>query len=320
MIHNINIGSVRRNKRFRTITQVLFQGDLNEESNEKEQVYPIPCFGACSSAGNRSQATVTYLAQSGGGTVTGRPCEPFILAPWLHAKDDVTIWGQKALTTDSVLVCANGGFIRFVTSGQEPGMPLPIPAEVEEEATQELHDKITAANSWLDLHSKPTYGEGGRIVNIPADATPKRWAMKEDQAGIPKTLRDQGYVANSGRDGAVLDANGRYWVAVGPNVMNRDHQSNEKITYGEMRYGTELDIKLAGENGKTYYVYATVCDVKAHTWPNGIYQTGRPFPNGEPFASAHVDGSIVEFRGKTDLKNLTDYEIIEIIVYDQDEN
>jgi murein DD-endopeptidase MepM/ murein hydrolase activator NlpD len=79
----------------------------------------IPCFGICYSKMNNTNAQVTYAAQSGGGTVTGRPCTPVILAPWLNGKDDVFIWDKRALTTDSYLVCANGGFIEFENSGQD---------------------------------------------------------------------------------------------------------------------------------------------------------------------------------------------------------
>jgi hypothetical protein len=79
----------------------------------------IPCFGICHCKRGETEGRVTYAAQTGGGTVTGSPCTPTILAPWLNAKEDVLIWGKKALTTDSYLVCANGGFIEFLDSGQE---------------------------------------------------------------------------------------------------------------------------------------------------------------------------------------------------------
>jgi hypothetical protein len=93
------------------------QPALCETDNKYEE--NIPCFGVCSGKMNTTEGQVTYAAQTGGGTVTGRPCMPVISTLWLDAKEDVLIWGKKALTTDSYLVCAKGGFIEFADSGQE---------------------------------------------------------------------------------------------------------------------------------------------------------------------------------------------------------
>jgi hypothetical protein len=75
-------------------------------------------FGVCGSAANRSEGIVEYPAQSGAGIVRGKPCSPIILAPWCNAAPKVFLDGKKALRTDSYLICAQGGFIRFLDDGQ----------------------------------------------------------------------------------------------------------------------------------------------------------------------------------------------------------
>jgi murein DD-endopeptidase MepM/ murein hydrolase activator NlpD len=102
--------------------------------DEYDNKYPenIPCFGTCSSSGNNSDETVSYYAQSVPGTVTGKPCVPHIIAPWNDTAQDVFLWDNRVLTTDSYLVCLNDGKIVFVTSGQEADAPAPILAPPEE--------------------------------------------------------------------------------------------------------------------------------------------------------------------------------------------
>jgi murein DD-endopeptidase MepM/ murein hydrolase activator NlpD len=107
--------------------------------DEYDNKYPenIPCFGTCSSEGNRSDETVSYYAQRTYGTVTGKPCVPHIIAPWNNASSDFFLHSNRALTTDSYLTCLNDGKIIFVTSGQEADADTPIlapPKEAEEEA------------------------------------------------------------------------------------------------------------------------------------------------------------------------------------------
>ena len=93
-----------------------------------------------------------------------------------------------------------------------------------------------------------------------------------------------------------IDSEERYWVAVGPNVMNQNHDKNSKITVEEMHYGTKLDIVVLDEStGTKYYIPAVVGDVKEHSKPDGLYQTGIPFDESRP--TVEGDGSTVEFLG-----------------------
>lgn len=48
----------------------------------------------------------------------GAPCGVRIFGNWMRYKEDVTAAGIEVLTTGSVLACAHGGKIRFVTDGQ----------------------------------------------------------------------------------------------------------------------------------------------------------------------------------------------------------
>ncbi|AGF54222.1 MULTISPECIES: DUF4280 domain-containing protein [Clostridium] len=70
------------------------------------------CKGGCPSTGNIT------LVKKNGRTVTGKKCQVMILKEWMNAQGDTLIGGAPALTTDSTLICAYGGTIKFVTDGQ----------------------------------------------------------------------------------------------------------------------------------------------------------------------------------------------------------
>ena len=71
------------------------------------------CKGDCPSSGDIS------LVKETGGTVTGKKCSVMILRDWENAKEDTLVQGEAALTTDSILICAYGGQIKFISDGQE---------------------------------------------------------------------------------------------------------------------------------------------------------------------------------------------------------
>ncbi len=79
----------------------------------------------------------------------------------------------------------------------------------------------------------------------------------------------------------------RYAVAVGPAIQNPNidygimkSMGGEVYKADDMRYGTCIDISL-DINDKTYYIPAVIVDVKNHTWPTGICQTGIPINQEE---------------------------------------
>ena len=94
------------------------------------------------------------------------------------------------------------------------------------------------------------------------------------------------------------------------------YECTKRVTAEEMKYGTEIDIIIKDKTENEYYIYAVVGDVKNHTYPNGIYQTGNAFPNGTDPHPNNIDGSIIEFMGKGSIIGFHEYEIIEIVVYD----
>lgn len=48
-----------------------------------------------------------------------KKCQIMILNKWMNAKEDTLVDGAPAITTASILICAYGGVIRFITDGQE---------------------------------------------------------------------------------------------------------------------------------------------------------------------------------------------------------
>ena len=186
-------------------------------------------------------------------------------------------------------------------------------------------DNVLVINEWLRLYTNPTVPIKGRIVDIPADAVKYSWAMVEDRKQInpwAKIIIENNGVAvveHVGDHGELVDGigdNSRYWVAVGPKVMNPDHKPEENVIAEKMKYGTKLDAVIEDNMGNIYYIPCIVGDIKEHTFPNGIYQTGYKYPNGTEFKPGNVDGSIIEFMGTASIDTLTQYDIVQIIVYE----
>lgn len=201
--------------------------------------------------------------------------------------------------------------------------------------------KVITIGGWLKLYSVPTVDGVMRCVEQNPKANIYDWGMPEDlcingkmqEGDITSVYRDI-VISATGKEPIVnvledsklyTDAEGRYYVAVGPNIMNPNHQPEQKITVEEMNYGTKIDIVVLDENTQQqYYIPAVVADVKAHTYPDGNYQTNLTFPYGEAGSGDNADGSTVEFIGYNipdQTVNVTNnYRIQEIIVYDGEVN
>lgn len=170
-------------------------------------------------------------------------------------------------------------------------------------------------NGWLKLYTAPTIS--GRVVSMPPGCQPGRWYAFENRNKINSYAQSAINGKNRvevGAKGELYDKNGRYWVAVGPKVMNPSHSNCEAVLAEEMKYGSRIEAKLKDYCGKTYYLRAVVGDCKNHTYSNGIYQTGYAFPSGKEFASGHVDGSVIEFCGATLPTGLSNFYIESITV------
>lgn len=65
----------------------------------------------------------------------------------------------------------------------------------------------------------------------------------------------------------------RHAIALGPKLQNPDWVSGSAQPE-DMAYGTAVDVAIQMDDGNTYYIPAIITDIKAHTYPTGILQTG----------------------------------------------
>jgi hypothetical protein len=169
------------------------------------------------------------------------------------------------------------------------------------------------------LYGRPS-GSDGRIVNTDSDLyNPSKWWAEEKQQDInkwAKVIIGDGNNTYRDENGVLTDDEGRYWIAVGPKVMNPAHENSAECSATEMNYGTKIDVVLEDENGNRQYVYCVVGCCKAHTYPDGIHQTGNAFPHGTDRHPANADDSVVEFVGTAPEWVNDGYQIVEVIVYD----
>ena len=199
-------------------------------------------------------------------------------------------------------------------------------------------------NEWLRLYRYPTVNKVGRVVNIPTVEpyigsngvqyyfTDRNcWCTQEPEMStlinpnaVYQIIAETGVAPTiqRGTKGELMDENGRYWIAVGPNVVNPNHQPNQVPSPDEMYAKGVLDVVLKDQTGKLWYMPAIVGDTKAHTWTNGIIQTYKKFPNGQyESAGGNYNGTVaVELIGATSYDawelNYKGYEIEKIIFYD----
>ena len=182
----------------------------------------------------------------------------------------------------------------------------------------------TSLGEWLYLYEKPTIQELGRIVLYPEKLEGKYFEGKNtlgwySQEPMPNRNAEK-YLNGLEKIGSTYVANeGRYVIALGPNVVLPDYPLEGKIAADEFPYGLNVDVIITDKNGEEYYIPCTFGDVKAHTYPNGLYQTGEAYPNayGNPKdEEAHANGSTVEFVTGESLGILRDYSLKGLIVYD----
>lgn len=242
--------------------------------------------------------------------------------------------GKEGINMMSMIFCTRGGIVAAKESGQ-----------VRTSFNIEMGEPDLVVDNWLKLYSNPTVSGGGRNVPKHKDAASFDWAMDEE---INDGERDGNWFASSSyayreitkmgtfslqttSNNLYTDAEGRYWVAVGPNVVNPEHSKEKKetdIDASEMYYGTKLDIVVENEFGERYYIPAVVGDAKEHSYPDGLYQTGVPF-NKNRSTDTSSAGNTVEFIGydiskkiyddgkiKSSINVTNSYKIVEIIVYD----
>jgi hypothetical protein len=94
---------------------VLTTGAMAANVMDHVPIANIPSFGMCRSLANPSVASATSAAL---GVLTPMPCIPITPVPWVTGSPTVTLCGSSALNDTSVLACAWGGAIAFVSPGQ----------------------------------------------------------------------------------------------------------------------------------------------------------------------------------------------------------
>ncbi len=73
-----------------------------------------------------------------------------------------------------------------------------------------------------------------------------------------------------------------------------------------------------GDN--TVYIECIIGDVKGHSYPQGVFQTGKAYPRSYHEDNLdHANGSYIEFIGARFPYNgaMSDYSVVEIIIYDR---
>ena len=245
--------------------------------------------------------------------------------------------GKDEITKENAyMICERGGVIHFLEISEELG-----------EVIKKMDEKVREPDlviDWLKLYRTPTVPFPGRSVPKHKDADNYDWGMEEELNGkdeewfITESPVYKEITGNGGTFSAVMtennlyaDAEGRYWVAVGPNVINPDHPTekvNHSIPAEDMDYGTKLDIVVEDENQNIYYIPAVVGDAKEHSYPDGMYQTGEAFDtnrskvftqnkNSVEFIGYNIAQKVYEDGIERSSVNITNnFKLKEIIVYD----
>ena len=174
----------------------------------------------------------------------------------------------------------------------------------------EIENGCHVRNEWLKLYNSQTYYQFGYIprnVEIIDSDNRTSWcsyesAYEEQYSFINKNGYKQMIARNEEVTAIILENNvivnedGRYWIAVGPKLINKDYPLDGKVQADDFVYGTYIDIIVSDSStGEVYYIPCVIGDIKNHTYPNGQYHTGDPYPNSGENSHAEQDYSYVEF-------------------------
>lgn len=217
---------------------------------------------------------------------------------------------MECITMTSVLFCKHGGLITPVDSGQEEeeqranfvGYLLYGAGGVtqnSEEGFFRLYDSPTLNSIGERYNTKELYEKYGVEPNGALQSF--AGSGKPNKSGDIK-YGEQQYDSEKG----TLLYNGieRYGIALGPKLQN-PNCNLEEIKPNDMAYGTCVDIEIE-LNGDIYYIPAIIVDVKAHSAPTGIFQTGIPFEKDQGEYDTGKTGPIVEWYVKQNSGERTD--------------
>jgi len=273
--------------------------------------------------------------------------EALNLLPYVDVPDK-DVWqnsdknGKKSLehwalnVNESYMICTHGyGLIYFENAGQsyvntflEEAECMVVPDESREEV--EL-------SSWLKAYEGEPDPSDGTVVTYSFEDREELketnpnidWYSYEDQSGKNDNCEDYlvGQEFIDMGNGVLVDQNGRYWVTLGPKVFISDYPDDGKCEADDFKdyIGCRVDVVLRHMEDEDKYVYIECVwsgDIKAHTFSNGIFQNGEPYPQSDiakkqPYDKDYVNGSIVEFTGKDpeDTGDMSVYIVEYLIVY-----
>jgi hypothetical protein len=229
---------------------------------------------------------------------------------------------EPALLEDAVLICQYGGIISV--------------REVLD-VTEEEERPVVNLTSWLKAYKGEPDASDGTIVTYSfndraALRKPGRiidWYSYEKQQEKNKYCAPYlvGQEFNKTGKGVLVDQDERYWVTLGPKVFYPEYPDDGKCVADEFKeyIGCRVDVVLQHMENEDEYIYIECVwsgNIKAHTFDNGIYQTGEPYPESSeakkhPFKEEYVNGSIVEFTGKDpeETGDMSKYIVEYLIVY-----
>lgn len=181
-------------------------------------------------------------------------------------------------------------------------------------------------DGWLNLYNDNTVASNYYSVTTSSlsNFIPSKWSMGEGNSYTGNSFAKGSYsdsstVRPNGATEGYVDGSGRYWVAVGPKVTNKDYDLSVAATSSNVGYGKLFDLVIKEiSTGTTYYIPCKSGDCKVHTYPTGIIQTGTKIPGSETSPS-HNDGSLVEWVGVSPGTGSglgSVFELIEIRVYE----
>lgn len=274
-------------------------------------------------------------------------CFPILSHDWITKNQDFMIavhdWEahEAALEKDAFLVCQYGGYITIAE----------VPDESEEERLSDDTSEVSTEKdreeihiSWLKCYKGQPDGEGTIVEydkeereNLKDEGSSIDWYSFENQTkknpNAEEKLQGMDFISNNG---ILVDQFDCYWITLGPGVFIKNYPENGKCQISEFEkyIGCRVDVVLKKIEEDTYVYFECIWsgNIKEHTYNNGIFQTGKPYPeaywgkqtyiNGvtvdtyEPPAD-YKNGSIVEFTGKNpgNSTDLSKYVVEYLIVY-----
>ena len=306
----------------------------------------IYLFGTCK-CGNIYSEKLPHPSEEGEPDEHGKvryKCIPVLCGNWKQVTGNLLI----AEGENFVEALRSGAFLTCIYEGKITVIGIP-----EKEAEERKKIQIS---SWLIAYEGEPTRTGGVEIDI---RTEEREKLKENNIkrdGISNVdwYSYEEYTTEDGKltinkyaveqykniggkvseqpdvNGAFVNEKGRYWVAVGPEILspgyNEQPVEEQTISDNQFKYGTEIDVVLQNSKDKSeVYIECIIGDVKAHTYPNGVFQTGDAYPNcsSKDDGSKHRNGSYIEFINEPKFEdnyingNMSDYVVIDIIVYER---